>query len=123
VGTLITYDYDTDDDGTPHLRRTDQIQEKPNEGQPKVSNQTQLGRQPVVAFGNSGGDREMLEWAAGGDVPGLAVLIDRDDAEREYAYESAAATFREAKPVTDVAVEEGWTVVRMKSDWETIFPG
>lgn len=123
VGTLITYDYDTDEDGTPHLRRTDQIQGKPNEGPPKVSNiQAQLGRRPVVAFGNSGGDREMLEWAAGGELPGLAVLIDHDDAEREYAYEGTAATFKEAKPIAEAAVEEGWTVVSMKSDWETIFP-
>ena len=50
----------------------------------------------MVAAGNSGGDREMLEWAAAGEGPTLALLVDHDDAEREFAYVSSAETFADA---------------------------
>ena len=43
--------------------------------------QTQLGRRPILAAGNSGGDREMLEWALAAGTPSLALLIDHDDAD------------------------------------------
>lgn len=122
VGSLIAYRYQRDEGGVPGLIRTSDIMGKANEGAEKVGNiQTQLGRRPIVAFGNSGGDREMLEWAAGGGRPGLAVLIDHDDAEREYAYESKAVSFEEEKPISEVAVDEGWTVVSMADDWQAVF--
>ena len=91
VGTLIDYDYDRDDTGAPRLRRTRRLDGAANEGAVKVSNiQRQLGRRPLLAAGNSGGDREMLEWAAAGDGPTLALLVDHDDAEREFSYVSKA---------------------------------
>ena len=64
-----------------------------NEGEAKVQNiQTQLGRAPIFAAGNSAGDREMLEWACAGPHAGLAVLVHHDDADREFAYESTGVT-------------------------------
>lgn len=123
VGSLIAYDYGRDDGGIPALTRTAEIFGKPNEGPEKVANiQTQLGRRPIVAVGNSSGDREMLEWADGGQGPRLAVLVDHDDDEREYAYESKAVSFEEEKPIKEVAADLGWTVVSMANDWETVFP-
>ena len=96
---------------------------KTNEGATKVSNiQAQLGRRPILAGGNSGGDREMLEWACAGHGPGLALLIDHDDGEREFAYAGKAETFVGTEPITDVAARLGWTVVSMARDWETVFP-
>lgn len=122
VGSLIAYEYQRDDTGGPELLRASDLQGRPNEGPEKVGNiQTQLGRRPIAAFGNSGGDREMLEWAAAGEGPRLAVLIDHDDADREYAYESKAVSFEEEKPITDIAADLGWTVVSMANDWEKVF--
>lgn len=121
VGSLIVYDYERDRENIPGLLRTSELQGRPNEGPEKVANiQTQLGRRPIIAFGNSGGDREMLEWAAGSQ--GLAVLVDHDDAEREYSYRSEAVSVAEERPITDIAADLGWTVVSMANDWETIFP-
>ena len=57
--------------------------------------------------GNSGGDREMLEWAAAGAGPTLALLVDHDDAEREFAYVSTAETFAEPEPITEVGARLG----------------
>ena len=63
----------------------------------------------------------MLEWAAASRHGGLAVLVDHDDAEREFAYESVAVSFAEDEPITAVAERLGWVVVSMKDDWETVF--
>lgn len=122
VGTLIDYDYDRDERGAPRLRRSSRIAGGANEGATKVSNiQSQLGSRPLLAAGNSGGDREMLEWAAAGRGPTLALLVDHDDADREFSYVSTAQTFAEPEPVTDVAARLGWTVASIATDWESVF--
>jgi haloacid dehalogenase-like hydrolase len=123
VGTLIKYALDRDGDGRPRLLRTTSILGDANEGPTKVTNiQTQLGRRPILAAGNSGGDREMLEWAGTANGPGLALLIDHDDPEREFQYLSSAETFTESEPITDVGRRLGWTIVSMANDWDTVFP-
>ncbi len=126
VGTLIGYDVSRDGrdgQGPPVIRRTSGLLGVANEGSAKVANiQTQLGRRPILAAGNSGGDREMLEWAQATGPPSLALLIDHDDAEREFHYTSTAQTFTESEPITDVGTRLGWTVVSMARDWEVVFP-
>jgi haloacid dehalogenase-like hydrolase len=123
VGTLIGYDVSRDGDGPPVIRRTSSLHGIANEGSAKVANiQTQLGRRPILAAGNSGGDRDMLEWAQAAGSPSLALLIDHDDAEREFHYTSTAQTFAESEPITDVGARLGWTVVSMARDWDVVFP-
>ena len=120
VGTLIEYEYTAARTERPHCRSA--RLGAANEGAVKVSNiQSQLGRRPVLAAGNSGGDREMLEWAAAGAGPTLALLVDHDDAEREFSYASNAETFTEPEPITEVGARLGWTVVSMATDWVTVF--
>ncbi len=122
VGTTPEYRVSRDDDGEIQVRRTDGIVGEPNEGAAKVSNiQMQLGRRPILAAGNSTGDREMLEWATSGDGPGLALLIDHDDEERELAYTSRAETVAEQEPIVAVAERRGWTTVSMRQDWTRVF--
>ena len=121
VGTLIDYDY-TDEDDRPVLRRSSRLLGHANEGAAKVANiQSQLGRRPILAAGNSGGDQQMLEWAATGEGPTLALLVDHDDAEREFEYAGTAETFVQAEPITAVADRLGWTVAHMAADWATVF--
>ncbi len=123
VGTLIGYEFARADDERPVLRRTVALMGHANEGAAKVTNiQTQLGRAPIVAGGNSGGDREMMEWATAGRHPGLAILVDHDDAEREYRYVGRAQTFEESETINDVAERLGWVTVSMARDWATVFP-
>lgn len=108
VGTLIGYEFDRDDDDRPLLRRTVSQMGSETEGKAKVEHiQSQLGRAPIVAAGNTGGDREMLEWANAGRHPGLAILIDHDDADREYLYAGEAATVTDTEKITDVAARLG----------------
>jgi phosphoserine phosphatase len=122
VGTLIGYQFDRDETGAPLVRRTVSQLGKANEGGAKIENiQSQVGRAPILAAGNSGGDREMLEWAQANRHGGLAILVDHDDADREFAYQSKAVTFAEDESITDVAARLGWVVVSMRRDWTTTF--
>jgi phosphoserine phosphatase len=122
VGTLIGYQFDRDGDGKPVVRRTVSQVGRANEGGAKVEHiQSQIGRPPILAVGNSGGDREMLEWAQASPHGGLAVLVDHDDDEREFAYESKGVTVAESEPITAVAERLGWVVVSMRNDWEAVF--
>jgi phosphoserine phosphatase len=122
VGTLIGYRFDRDDAGRPVVRRTISQIGTANEGGAKVEHiQAQVGRPPILAAGNSAGDREMLEWAQASRHGGLAVLVDHDDADREFAYESKAVSFEEAEPITAIGDRLGWVLVSMQRDWETVF--
>jgi hypothetical protein len=123
VGTLIDYDVSRDPEGGLQIRRANRLVGGANEGIAKIAGiQRHLGRRPILAAGNSGGDREMLEWAIGGDGPGLALLVDHDDAEREFAYVSTATTFAEPEPITDVGRRLGFTIVSMADDWSEVLP-
>ncbi len=84
------------------------------------------GRRPQAAFGNSTGDRQMLEYAQGGDGASLMMLVLHDDAEREYAYgpaqglpDTKVGTFTQA--LYDAANSNGWIVISMKNEWKRIF--
>jgi phosphoserine phosphatase len=121
VGTLIGYDA-TREDGTPVVRRTASIHGDANEGMAKVLHiQQHLGRPPLFAAGNTAGDREMLEWAAG-RPGGMGLLIHHDDADREFAYPGEAGTFTAGEAIVDTARSVGWTVASMRDDWARIFP-
>jgi hypothetical protein len=90
------------------------------EGKP-IGIQKFIGRRPIAAFGNSDGDRQMLEWTSSGTGNRLAVVIHHTDADREWAYDrkSHIGTLDKA---LDEAKTKGWTVVDMKNDWNRIFP-
>ncbi len=122
VGTNIGYRFSRDESDRPVVLRTVTGVGTANEGGPKVEHiQSQVGRPPILAVGNSGGDREMLEWAQSSRYGGLGVLIDHDDDQREFAYQSAAVTFEEKEPITAVGQRLGWVVVSMKNDWHQVF--
>ncbi len=80
-----------------------------------------IGRRPVAAFGNSIGDRQMLEYTQAGDGARLMMLVHHDDATREYAYgpKSKVGTFPDA--LMAQAKKQGWVVISMKNDWKRIF--
>ena len=81
-----------------------------------------IGRRPIAAFGNSDGDREMLEWTQAGEGPSLMMLVHHDDAEREWAYgpDSKIGTFSDA--LMEEANKNGWGIISMKRDWKVIYP-
>jgi haloacid dehalogenase-like hydrolase len=80
-----------------------------------------IGRRPIMAFGNSDGDLQMLQYTTGSPGARFGLLVHHTDAEREYAYDRKSAVGKLDKAL-DAAETNGWTVVSMKDDWATIFP-
>jgi phosphoglycolate phosphatase-like HAD superfamily hydrolase len=80
-----------------------------------------IGRHPIMAFGNSDGDLQMLQYTTMRDGPRFGLIVHHTDAEREYAYDRLSPVGRLDKAL-DEAAARGWTVVNIKSDWKTVFP-
>ncbi len=80
-----------------------------------------MGRRPLMAFGNSDGDLQMLQYTTSSDKPHLALLVHHTDPVREYAYDRQSPIGKLDKAL-DVAEAEHWVVVSMKDDWSAIFP-
>lgn len=80
-----------------------------------------IGRRPILAFGNSDGDQQMLEWAAAGDGARFMAILHHTDAAREWAYDRQSHVGKLDKAL-DEATAKGWTVVDMKADWNKVFP-
>jgi len=120
VGTSFVTTYKLGVDGKPLLFRQpkiDFIDDGP--GKP-VNIQKFIGRRPVLAFGNSDGDLQMLQWTAAGEGARFMGLVRHTDAAREWAYDRQSHVGRLDKAL-DEATRRGWTVVDMKTDWKQIF--
>ena len=126
VGTMGGTKYGYDKEGKPFLTKEPKLLlNDDNAGRPEGIH-FMIGRRPYAAFGNSTGDRQMLEYTKAGDDARLAMLVFRDDAQREYAYgpaqglpDSKVGTF--TQELYDEAKKDGWIVINMKNDWKRIF--
>ena len=109
-------------DGKPVLVRLPEINFIDDKAGKPVGIHQHIGRRPIAAFGNSEGDREMLEWTQAAGGARLMMLVHHDDAVREFAYgtESKIGTFSDA--LMTEAKKNGWTVISMKNDWKVVFP-
>ena len=83
VGSSIKTKYELRD-GQPVLVRLPELNFIDDKAGKPVGIQQHIGRRPILAFGNSDGDFEMLEWTTAGDGPRLGVIVHHDDAAREY---------------------------------------
>jgi phosphoserine phosphatase len=126
VGSALGTKYGYAKDGKPFLTKDPKLVLNDNNAGKAEGIHLMIGRRPYAAFGNSTGDREMLEYTAAGAGARLKMLVLHDDAAREYAYGPAAGlpdskvgTFTPA--LHDEANKNGWTVISMKNDWKRIF--
>ena len=126
VGTAVGTTYGYDKAGKPFLTKDPKLLLNNNNAGKPEGIYLMIGRRPVAAFGNSTGDRQMLEYTKAGDGARLAMLVLHDDAAREYAYgpaqglpDSKVGTFTQA--LYGEAKKDGWTVISMKNDWKKIF--
>jgi phosphoglycolate phosphatase-like HAD superfamily hydrolase len=126
VGTALGTKFGYGKDGKPFLTKEPQLLLNDDHAGKPEGIHLMIGRRPHAAFGNSTGDRDMLEYTAAGGGARLKMLVLHDDAAREYAYGPAAGlpdskvgTFTQA--LYDEANKSGWTVISMKNDWRRIF--
>jgi phosphoglycolate phosphatase-like HAD superfamily hydrolase len=121
VGSSAVTRYQFAADGKPELLREAKILFIDDGAGKAEGINTFIGRRPIFAFGNSDGDKQMLEWTAAGSGPRFTALVHHTDAEREWAYDRKSDVGKLDKAL-DEANAKGWTVVSMKGDWKTIFP-
>jgi phosphoglycolate phosphatase-like HAD superfamily hydrolase len=107
--------------GVPTLARLPELNFIDDGPGKPVGIQQHIGRRPIMAFGNSDGDLQMLQWTTAGPGPRFGLIVRHTDAEREYAYDRASK-IGHLEQALDQAPASGWTVVDMKRDWKTIFP-
>jgi len=126
VGTAGATSYGYDAAGKPILTKEPKLLLNDNLAGKPEGIHFMIGRRPHAAFGNSTGDRQMLEYTKAGDGPRLAMLLLHDDAAREYAYGPAqglpnteVGTF--TPQLYDEARTQRWTVISMKVDWKRVF--
>jgi phosphoserine phosphatase len=120
IGSSIKTRYEVRD-GEPVIVRLPELNFIDDKTGKPIAIQHHIGRRPLMAFGNSDGDFEMLEWTTGGPGPRFALLVHHDDAGREWAYDRDSHVGRLARGL-DEAAQRGWTVVSMRRDWKLIHP-
>jgi phosphoglycolate phosphatase-like HAD superfamily hydrolase len=127
VGSAGAVKFGYDKDSKPILTKEPKLLLNDNDAGKPEGIHLMIGRRPVAAFGNSTGDRQMLEYTKAGNGARLCMLVLHDDAEREYAYGPAqglpktkVGAFTQA--LYDEAKKDGWFVISMKNDWKVIFP-
>jgi hypothetical protein len=126
VGTAGGTKYGYDKAGKPFLTKEPKLLLNDNNAGKPEGIHMMIGRRPYFAFGNSTGDRQMLEYTKTGDGARMSLILLHDDAQREYAYgpaqglpDTRVGTF--PQPLYDEAKKQGWTVVSMKNDWKRVF--
>jgi phosphoglycolate phosphatase-like HAD superfamily hydrolase len=120
VGTTFVTTYKLGTDGKPMLLRQPKIDYVDDGPGKPVSIQKFIGRRPVLAFGNSDGDQQMLQWTAAGAGARLMGLVHHTDDVREWAYDRQSHVGRLDKAL-DEGKGRGWTIVDMKADWKKVF--
>jgi phosphoserine phosphatase len=121
IGTTFSTRYEHVASSTPVLRREPKIDFVDDGPGKPVGIQRFIGRRPLLAFGNSDGDLQMLQWTAAGSGPRLLGLVRHTDAKREWAYDRESHVGRLDKAL-DEALARSWIVIDMARDWKRIYP-
>ncbi len=108
-------------DGQPVLIKTlDEVFVDDKEGKP-VGIHQYIGLRPIMCFGNSDGDKAMMEYTTiGNPRPSFGLIVHHTDADREYAYDANPKSSGKLIAALDDAPKRGWHVVDMRNDWKTV---
>jgi phosphoserine phosphatase len=119
VGSRVKTKYEVRD-GKPVIVRLPEVEFVDDGPGKPLGIQSHIGRRPLMAFGNSDGDFQMLEWTTSAPGPRFAMLVHHTDAAREYAYDRESHIGKLSKGL-DEGPQRGWTIVSMKDDWKRVF--
>jgi len=119
VGSSVVSEFQVKD-GKPALVRMPKIDFVNDKAGKPVGIYEHIGRRPILAFGNSDSDMQMIEYTMAGEGRRMGLFVHHTDADREYAYDrkSHVGTLDKA---LDQADANGWVIVDMKQDWKAVF--
>ncbi|CAH1675514.1 Phosphoserine phosphatase [Hyphomicrobiales bacterium] len=121
VGSSGVVKFVTGPDGTFQLVKEPKVEFIDDGAGKPVGINRFIGRRPILAFGNSDGDLQMLQYTTAGSGPRLALIVHHTDGEREWAYDRKSSIGKLDKAL-DEGRAKGWTIIDMKNDWKTVFP-
>jgi len=121
VGSSVVSEFREDGQGKPALVRTPKIEFFNDKAGKPVGIYQHIGRRPILAFGNSDSDMQMIEFTLAGEGRRLGLYVHHTDADREYAYDRESHVGKLDKAL-DQADTKGWYIVDMKKDWKQVFP-
>ncbi len=119
IGSRLRVKYEVRE-GVPVLVKLPELEFIDDKAGKPVGIHTSIGRRPILAFGNSDGDFEMLEWTTAGEGERLGLLLHHTDGEREWAYDRQSHVGRLSRGF-DEAGSRGWIIVDMERDWERVY--
>ncbi|CAN5436436.1 HAD family hydrolase [soil metagenome] len=119
IGSSIATKYEMVD-GKPLLMRLPKIDFIDDKAGKPVAISKFIGRRPTMAFGNSDGDYEMLEYTTKSPGARFGLIVHHTDDVREYAYDRKSHFGKLVKALDDAA-KQGWIVASMKDDWKRVF--
>ena len=94
------------------------IQPKNNYYGKSVNIYNHIGKIPVIAIGNSVGDFGMFHLASSSTYPHFVMMLNHDDAEREYAY----PPFYEGNPNWQDSIKiNNWLQADMSKEFKTVW--
>jgi haloacid dehalogenase-like hydrolase len=114
IGT--TFKYKFIDSSLSILREPSLDHLNDKEGKP-VSIQEKIGRRPVFACGNEGGEGDiaMLRFSQGNKYKSFQLIVNHDDSTREFYYQE------KTNASLNAAIKNKWHVVSIKNDWKKVF--
>ena len=121
IGSNTRAVFELRDSGPVLLKTMNNLFMDDGPGKPEAIHQF-IGRRPIACFGNSDGDKAMLEYTTiSNPHPSLGMIVHHTDSEREYAYDADAKSSGKLVAALAEAPKRNWIVVDMKTDWSTIF--
>ncbi|SHO64373.1 HAD family hydrolase [Algoriphagus zhangzhouensis] len=120
VGSSLKAEY-TEVDGKNQIVKLPELNFYDDKAGKPVGIHQHIGERPIMAFGNSDGDYEMLEYTTQSPGPRLGVYIHHTDSIREYAYDRNSLVGQLVRGL-DNAESNGWLLVDMAKDWKIVYP-
>jgi phosphoserine phosphatase len=120
IGSSVVAEFQVKD-GQPVLVRQPKLNFLNDKAGKPVGIYEHIGRRPLLAFGNSDSDMQMIEYTMAGEGRRLGLFVHHTDAKREYAYDRKSHVGTLDK-VLDRATSLPWIIVDMKKDWKKVFP-
>lgn len=121
VGSAAQVTYELRDTGPVLVKTMEHLFVDDKAGKPAGIHEF-IGKRPIAVFGNSDGDKQMLEYGTiANPYPSLGVIVRHTDGDREYQYDVNPKSSGTLVEALKDAPSRGWVVVSMKDDWKEVF--
>ena len=121
VGSSSRTKFELRESGPVLIKTLDHLFVDDKEGKPVGIHQF-IGRRPIACFGNSDGDKAMMEYTTiNNPRPSFGLIVHHTDDQREYAYDAAPKSSGKLVDALIDAPKRGWTIVDMAKDWKVVW--